>query len=65
MLRERAVTAEERADAHHRETARLYERLAETEKEATRLSRDLSTERFERERISTPSNLPPRSSPYS
>ncbi len=61
LLRERAVTAEERVDAQQRETARLYERLAETEKEATRLSRSLSTERFERERISPSAYRP---SPY-
>ncbi|EUB64513.1 Centrosomal protein [Echinococcus granulosus] len=52
MLRERAVMAEERMDAQQRENARLYERLAETEKEASRLSCSLSTERFERERLS-------------
>lgn len=56
-LRERAVLAEERAEAQQREMVRLYERLAESEKAASRLSRSLSTDRFERDRERFPSEL--------
>ncbi|KAM7540768.1 hypothetical protein Aperf_G00000041777 [Anoplocephala perfoliata] len=56
-LRERAVLAEERAEAQQREMARLYDRLAESEKAASRLSRSFSTERFERDRERFPSEL--------
>ncbi len=51
VLRERVSNAEERAEAHQRELERLHERLSETEREANRLSRSLSAERFEKERV--------------
>ncbi|VDO02227.1 unnamed protein product [Rodentolepis nana] len=56
-LRERAILAEERAEAQQREMARLYERLVESEKAASRISRSLSTERFEKERERYPSEM--------
>ncbi|VEL25381.1 unnamed protein product [Protopolystoma xenopodis] len=50
LLRERASSAEERAEANQRELERLRDRLVECEREAGRLSRSLSAERFEKER---------------
>ncbi|CAH8514012.1 unnamed protein product [Heterobilharzia americana] len=49
-LRDRITNAEERADIAQREIDKVRERLAETEREANRLSRSLSAERFEKER---------------
>nr|CAH8843200.1 unnamed protein product [Trichobilharzia regenti] len=49
-LRDRVTNAEERADITQREIDKVRERLAETEREANRLSRSLSAERFEKER---------------
>lgn len=45
------MNAEERLSVQQRETESMMERLAEAERETTRLSRSLSTERFEKERI--------------
>uniref|UniRef100_A0A183SR16 Centrosomal protein of n=1 Tax=Schistocephalus solidus TaxID=70667 RepID=A0A183SR16_SCHSO len=64
LLRERAVNAEERAESQQREVERLYERLSETEREATRLSRSLSTERFEKERMLSEIRLTNMPTPY-
>ncbi|BHF58848.1 hypothetical protein SprV_0100180300 [Sparganum proliferum] len=64
LLRERAVNAEERAESQQREVERLYERLSETEREATRLSRSLSTERFEKERMLSEIRLTNMPAPY-
>ncbi|CAH8522103.1 unnamed protein product [Schistosoma margrebowiei] len=49
-LRDRITSAEERAEMAQREVEKVRERLAETEREANRLSRSLSAERFEKER---------------
>ncbi|CAH8510456.1 unnamed protein product [Schistosoma intercalatum] len=49
-LRDRIASAEERAEMAQREVEKVRERLAETEREANRLSRSLSAERFEKER---------------
>ncbi|CAH8508603.1 unnamed protein product [Schistosoma rodhaini] len=49
-LRDRITNAEERAEMAQREVEKVRERLAETEREANRLSRSLSAERFEKER---------------
>ncbi|KAA0197941.1 hypothetical protein FBUS_05513 [Fasciolopsis buskii] len=49
-LRDRITTVDERSDVMQRESERLRERLAESEREINRLSRSLSAERFEKER---------------
>ncbi|CAL8095609.1 unnamed protein product [Calicophoron daubneyi] len=49
-LKERVAATEERSESAQREADRLRERLVESEREVNRLSRNLSAERFEKER---------------